>query len=110
MLWPALMNRPSATPDVPVPFSSIFWVGRATGAVPSIVTGSVMVGSWVAGVLSGSLMAFNALTLTRLSHIQMLHMEFFPLALMALDELLIAPRARHAVKLALWYALQQREI
>jgi hypothetical protein len=33
--------------------------------------------SWLAGILSGSLMAFNALTLTRLSHIQMLHMEFF---------------------------------
>jgi len=62
--------------------------------------------SWLAGILSGSLMAFNALTLTRLSHIQMLHMEFFPLALLALDELLIAPRARHAIRLALWYTLQ----
>ena len=62
--------------------------------------------SWLAGILSGSLMAFNALTLTRLSHIQMLHMEFFPLALLALDELLIAPRARHAIRLAVWYALQ----
>ena len=59
-------------------------------------------GSWIAGVLSGSLMAFNALTLTRLSHIQMLHMEFFPLALLALDRLLIdAARSKHALQLAL---------
>jgi hypothetical protein len=63
-------------------------------------------GSWLAGILSGSLMAFNALTLTRWAHIQMLHMEFFPLALLALDELLIAPRARQAAKLAIWYVLQ----
>ena len=50
--------------------------------------------SWLAGILSGSLMAFNALTLTRLSHIQMLHMEFFPLALLALDDLLIVKKIR----------------
>jgi hypothetical protein len=63
-------------------------------------------GNWLAGILSGSLMAFNALTLTRWAHIQMLHMEFFPLALAALDQLLMAPRARNALRLALWYALQ----
>jgi hypothetical protein len=63
-------------------------------------------GSWSAGILSGSLMAFNAMTLTRLSHIQMLHMEFFPLALVALDRLLAAPRVKHALCLALWYVLQ----
>jgi hypothetical protein len=63
-------------------------------------------GSWIAGVLSGSLMAFNALTLTRLSHIQMLHMEFFPLALLAFDRLLAAPRMKHALQLTLWYVLQ----
>jgi hypothetical protein len=63
-------------------------------------------GNWMAGILSGSLMAFNAMTLTRLSHIQMLHMEFLPLALLALDQLLIAPRPANALKLALWYVLQ----
>ena len=63
-------------------------------------------GSWLAGVLSGSLMAFNAMTLTRLSHIQILHLEFFPLALLAFDRLLAVPRAKHALQLALWYVLQ----
>jgi hypothetical protein len=63
-------------------------------------------GSWQAGIMSGSLMAFNALTLTRLSHIQIQHMEFFPLALLAFDRLLVTPRLKHALQLALWYVLQ----
>src|SRR5258706_11730812 len=50
-------------------------------------------------------MAFNAMTLTQLAHIQLLHMEFFPLALLAFDRLLVTPRLRHALQLALWYAL-----
>jgi hypothetical protein len=63
-------------------------------------------GSWIAGVLSGSLIAFNAMTLTRFPHIQLQHLEFFPLALLALDRLLGAPRTKHALQLAGWYVLQ----
>ncbi len=63
-------------------------------------------GSWLAGLLSGSLMAFNAMTLTRLSHIQMLHLEFFPLALMAFDQLLASPGFRPAARTALFFVLQ----
>ena len=63
-------------------------------------------GSWLAGVLTGSLTAFNALTLTRLPQIQDQHLEFFPCALLALDQLLRTPRLRHAVALAIWYLLQ----
>lgn len=63
-------------------------------------------GSWLAGIMSGSLMAFNAMTLTRLPHIQMQHMEFFPFALLAFDRLLVTPRLKHALQLALWYVLQ----
>jgi len=63
-------------------------------------------GSWLAGVLAGSLAAFNALTLTRLPQIQDQHLEFFPLALLALDQLLQTPRLRHAIALAIWYLLQ----
>ena len=62
--------------------------------------------SWSAGILSGSLMAFNALTLTRFPHIQMQHLEFLPLALLALDRLLVEPRPKHALQLAAWYVLQ----
>jgi len=63
-------------------------------------------GSWLAGVLSGSLIAFNAFTLTRLPQIQDQHLEFFPLALMALDRVLAEPRVKHALKLAVWFVLQ----
>ena len=36
----------------------------------------------------------------------MQHLEFFPLALLALDDLLIDAATRHAMRLALWYVLQ----
>jgi hypothetical protein len=63
-------------------------------------------GSWLAGILSGSLMAFNSFTLTVLPQIQLLHLEFFPLTLLALDRLLAVPRVGHALQLAGWYVLQ----
>jgi hypothetical protein len=63
-------------------------------------------GSPMAALLSGSLMAFNALTLTRFPEIQDQHLEFFPLALLALDRLLTAPRIRDAALLSLWFVLQ----
>ncbi len=73
-------------------------------------TTSLVVGRWtrsrLAGILSGSLMAFNALTLTRFAEIQDQHLEFFPLALWALDRLLTTPRVRDAVHLAGWFVLQ----
>ena len=63
-------------------------------------------GNRLAGIFSGSLMAFNALTLTRFPQIQDQHMEFFPLALWALDRLLLTPRVAHAAQLAGWFVLQ----
>jgi hypothetical protein len=63
-------------------------------------------GSWVAGVAAGIVAAFNAHTLTRLPHLQALHVEFLPLALAAFDSLLREPRVGHAVRLAGWFALQ----
>lgn len=49
-------------------------------------------GSWAAGLVAGTALAFNAHTLTRLPHIQAQHAEFFPLALLALDSVLRSPR------------------
>jgi hypothetical protein len=63
-------------------------------------------GSWNAGAAAGIVAAFNAHTLTRLPHLQALHVEFLPLALAALDTVLAQPRPRHALKLALWFVLQ----
>src|SRR5262245_38192297 len=73
-------------------------------------TTSLVVERWtgrkLAGILSGTLVAFNAFSLTRLPQIQDLHLEFFPLVLFALDRLLDAPRVKHALQLAGWYVLQ----
>ena len=76
-----------------------------TGWTTSLVVAR-WTGSRVAGILSGSLMAFNAMTLTRFAEIQDQHLEFFPLALLALDRLLSTPRVKYALHLAGWFTLQ----
>lgn len=63
-------------------------------------------GSWAAGAVAGSLVAFNAHTLTRLPHLQALHVEFLPLVLLALDRLLEHRRTRDAALLGVAVALQ----
>jgi hypothetical protein len=63
-------------------------------------------GSWLAAIVSGTLVAFNAFTLTRLPQIQDLHLEFFLPALYALDRVLNSARLRDAVALACWFVLQ----
>jgi PA14 domain len=63
-------------------------------------------GDWAAGLVSGILFGFNAHTLTRLPQMQALHPEFIPLMLLGLDTLLARPSARHAMRLAIWFALQ----
>ena len=60
----------------------------------------------MAGLLSGSLVAFNAFTLTRFPQIQDQHLEFLPLALLALDRLVRVPSLRHSLSLAGWFVLQ----
>ena len=60
---------------------------RATASIP-------------AALVAGSAGAFNAHNLLRLPHLQALHLEFLPLALLALDRLLADARLRHAVLLA----------
>jgi len=75
-----------------------------TGWTTSMVV-SRWTGSGLAGAVSGTLLAFNAFTLTRLPQIQDLHLQFFPLALAALDRLLAVPAARHALALAGWFVL-----
>ena len=63
-------------------------------------------GSQAAGAVAGTLVAFNAHTLTRLPHLQALHLEFIPLVLLALDRLLVERRLRDAVLLGVACALQ----
>jgi hypothetical protein len=63
-------------------------------------------GDRMAGVLAGSLYAFNAHTLTRLPHVQAVHTEFLPIAMLALDHVLRAPGIRPALALGTAAALQ----
>jgi hypothetical protein len=63
-------------------------------------------GSFAAGTVSGALFAFNAHVLTRIPHLQALHVEFVPLVLYAMDRLLIEPRRRNALLLAGAFVLQ----
>jgi hypothetical protein len=63
-------------------------------------------GDWVAGLVAGSLIAFNAHTMVRIAHVQALHTYYLPLALAALDRLLDRARWRDAAASACWLALQ----
>jgi hypothetical protein len=63
-------------------------------------------GSRAAGAVAGSLLAFNAHTLTRLPHLQALHLEFIPLVLLALDRVLVERRVRDGILLGAACALQ----
>jgi hypothetical protein len=63
-------------------------------------------GSWTAGLLAGSVAAFNSFTLTSLPHVQATHAEFLPLALLAFDRLLERPGVRRALALGTWFTLQ----
>lgn len=62
-------------------------------------------GDWIAGVLAGSILAFNAHTLTRVPHLHALHYEFLPPALLVLDAWFREPRLKHGVLLAMWFLL-----
>jgi uncharacterized membrane protein SirB2 len=98
----------------------LFWLGASpvlaynllliAGLALTAWTTSLVMARWtgsrLAGMFSGSLMAFNAMTLTRFAEIQDQHFEFFPLALWALDQLLAMPRVRYALQLAGWFVLQ----
>ena len=63
-------------------------------------------GSWPAGLVAGSAVAFNAHHLMRLPHIQALHLELLPIVFVAIDRLLATGRTRWAVLLGAGVALQ----
>ena len=41
-----------------------------------------------------------------MGHIQAMHVEFLPFALLALDDLIRDPRPREGLRLAMWFTLQ----
>jgi hypothetical protein len=87
-------------------YNLVFIAGLALTGWAMTVVVQQWTGSWMAGVMSGCLIAFNALTLTRFPHIQIQHLEFLPFTLLALDRLLATARLKHAAQLAGWYVLQ----
>lgn len=71
---------------------------------------ALVVGRWTgsraAGVVAGAVFAFNAHLLTRFSHLQTQHLEFLPIALLALDRVLARRRTVDAALLCAAFVLQ----
>ncbi|MBW8712976.1 MAG: hypothetical protein JF632_02705, partial [Acidobacteria bacterium] len=84
----------------------VFNLLTIAGLALTALAGYVMVFAWtgndMAALLSGSTFAFNTHTLTRLPHLQALHIYGLPLGLLAVDRLVSSGRARHAWVIALW--------
>lgn len=69
-------------------YNVTLWAGLALSAWAMWLVVRRWTGDTYAGLLAGSVAAFNAETLTRMAHIQAMHLEFLPLALLALDRVL----------------------
>ena len=87
-------------------FNIILIVGLALTGWATAIVMHRWTGNWLAAIVSGSLIAFNASTLSRLVHIQAMHLEFFPFMLAAIDQLLRQPRAKAALAVAGWFVLE----
>jgi hypothetical protein len=104
LIVPALMGAP------------LQWLGASPVLVFNIVliagfsltawATSTLVASWTgnraAGLLAGSMFAFNTHTLTRLPHMQGIHTWGLPLALLAADRIITRSLVRDTVWLAIW--------
>jgi hypothetical protein len=107
LIVPALMGAP------------LQWLGGSPVLVYNVVliagfaltafAGYALMYAWTrdraAGLLTGSLFAFNTHTLTRLAHIQGIHAYGLPLALLSIDRVITEARVRDALWLALWMAV-----
>jgi hypothetical protein len=90
MLVPSMIGAPliwSGVSPVTV-YNVLVLAGLALSGWAMSLVVSHWTGSVLPGVLAGMLYAFNAHLLTRLVHLQALHLEFFPVALFALDRLI----------------------
>lgn len=107
LIVPALLGAPIA------------WLGGSpvlvynlmvlAGFILTAFAGYTLMFAWTgdrpAALLTGSTFAFNTHTLTRLAHVQGLHIYGLPLALLATDRLITTGRVRDAWWLALWMAM-----
>jgi hypothetical protein len=95
---------PGSAPRPSFVFNIVLLVGFALTAWAGYTLAFSWTGDRAAGVLAGSMFAFNTHTLTRLAHIQGIHAWGLPLALLSADRILVHGRWRDAIWLAVWMA------
>src|SRR4051812_12842051 len=94
LIVPALIGAPLAWAGAsPVlVYNLVLITGFALTAFATCRLIEAWTGDRVAGLLAGSMFAFNTHTLTRLAHIQGIHIYGLPLALLAVDRIISVPR------------------
>jgi len=104
LIVPAILGAPIAwLGGSPVlVFNLLTIAGFALSALAGYALMVAWTGNRAAALLSGSVFAFNTHTLTRLPHLQALHIYGLPLALLAVDRLICYGRTRDASLIALW--------
>src|SRR4029079_4413063 len=102
LIVPALMGAPLAwTGSSPVlVYHLSLMAGFALTAFATCLVVEQWTGSLLAGLVAGSAFAFNTHTLTRLAHIQGIHIYGLPLALLALERLIRTGSTKAALGLA----------
>lgn len=107
LIVPAIMGAPFAWAGAsPVlVFNVLLLAGFALSAFAMFWVVEAWTGDALAGLLAGSVFAFNTHTLTRLPQVQAVHIYGLPLALLALERLLHRGRLRDAVLLSGWIAV-----
>ncbi len=104
LIVPALIGAPVAwLGGSPV---LVFNLLVIAGFALTAFAGYLLVLRWTAdraaALLAGATFAFNTHTLTRLAHVQALHIYGLPLALLATDRVITTARVRDGVWLAVW--------
>src|SRR5688572_12638053 len=106
LIVPAILGMPVrwAGGSPVLTFNVVLLLGFALTAFAGYRLAREWTGDDLAGLLTGSLFAFNTHTLTRLAHVQGIHAWGLPLALLAADRVIVRTRIRDAVWLAVWMA------
>jgi hypothetical protein len=104
LIVPAILGAPAAwLGGSPVlVFNLLVIAGLALSALAAYALIFAWTGNRIAALLAGSMFAFNTHTLTRLPHVQALHIYGLPLTLVAVDRLVSSRRTRDAWRIALW--------
>jgi len=102
LIVPALIGAPLAWAGAsPVlVYNLVLIAGFALTAFATYALVETWTGSTAAGLLAGSVFAFNTHTLHRFAHIQGIHIYGLPLLLFAVDRLIRSPSTRDALLLA----------